>query len=705
MRKHQFRNQDGHFLPNDKNILKFIEDIFAVGLIILLTHTAMTIKVMQDQLHMQVLNADAIIVNIGFVFACIAGIITWRENKHLSLAAVTDKLPPALKLVIDSISGFVTPMILVQFFLAALCQFVNKEQFTGVVLFGLKERVFFFFMPLCYLAMVIMVISKKKQRISGILGTVFGIITSMSSIYGILYYVFGIEISAMPTIGKFIDVWNLFCAKGAWPVVIILIILAFAGVPLFVVISGITYVLFSKSGIPLDTIVLEAQSKFMDKSVTAIPWFTIAGYVLAQGSAGKRFVNLFNSLFGWFRGGTVVAAVLVLTFFSTFTGVSGVTILALGGLLSMILIGSGYNKNLAEGLITSSGALGLLFPPSVAIIMYATSNYTVIQGFEDGFKVENLFIGALIPGAIMAVSMIIMGIIFDKTKMRPKFSLKAILSSLWHSLFELLLPLLICVTYFTGFFNLFQVASFAVIYTFVLSVFIRKDFTLRQSVRVIAESIPVSGGVLFIIAASAGLSYYLTYADVPEIITAFITTNIHSKALFLLLMNLVLLVVGCLMDMYSAILIISPLLLYAAHAYGIPVVQAGVIFLMNLSIGFLTPPVGMDLFISSYAFKKPVSKVIKSVLPFLAVQLVVLVLVTYVPALTTCLLPKPTEAVYNEQELLDDIPDFTDDVDFEFTDDMPDFTNDDETASDMDFLNDVDPENPGTYNVDSDTWE
>lgn len=676
MRKHQFRNQDGQFWPKDKNILKFVEDIFAVGLIFLLTHTAMVIKVMQDQLHLQVLNADSIIVNIGFVFACVAGIITWREDKHLSLGSITEKLPKVPRKIVEVIKGFVTPMILVQFFLAALCQLVNKEQFTGVVLFGLKERVFFFFMPLCYLAMVIMVLSKKENIISGILGTVFGIITSMSSIYGILYYVFGIEYSAVPVIGQFIDIWNIFCSKGCWPVVILLIVLAFTGVPLFIVISGITYIFFSKSGISLDTIVLEAQSKFMDKSVTAIPLFTIAGYVLAQGSAGKRFVNLFNSLFGWFRGGTVVAAVLVLTFFSTFTGVSGVTILALGGLLSMILIGSGYNKNLAEGLITSSGALGLLFPPSVAIIMYATSNYTVIQGFEDGFKVENLFIGALIPGAIMAVSMIIMGIVFDKTAKRPKFSLKAILSSLWHSLFELLLPLLICVTYFTGFFNLFQVASFAVIYTFVLSVFIRRDFTLRESVRVIADSIPVSGGVLFIIAASAGLSYFLTFQNVPEIMTAFITESIQSKFVFLLLMNLVLLVVGCLMDMYSAILIVSPLLLYASHAYGIPVVQAGVIFLMNLSIGFLTPPVGMDLFISSYAFKKPVSQVIKSVLPFLGVQLVVLVLVTYVPALTTCLLPKPVEATYNEQELLDDIPDFTDDVDFEFTDDMPDYTDD-----------------------------
>lgn len=673
--KNPFKNANGHFLPENKNILKFIEDAFAFFLVIFLTITAIVIKIMQDNLHLQVLNADSIIVNTGFIFTCIAGIITWRENKHLSLASVTEKFPPKVKKIFDIISDLVTPMILVQFFLSALCQFVNKEQFSKQVIIGLSERFFFFFMPLCYIAMLIMSISQRKNRIVGIIGLCLGILTSMNTISGIFYYVFGI--SDFPILLKMSDCWNIFCSNAVWPVVIFLIILAFTGVPLFVVISGITYVLFSKSGVALDSIVLEAQAKLTDINVTAIPLFTIAGYVLAQGSAGKRFVNLFNALFGWFRGGTVVASVLVLTFFSTFTGVSGVTILALGGLLSIILVGSGYDKDRAESLITSSGALGLLFPPSVAIIMYATSNYTVITRFEPGFDVTNLFIAALIPGTILALAMIVMGIIYDKNKNRPKFSLNAIGKAFVECIFELLLPLLICVTYFTGFFNLFQVASFSVIYTIILSTFIRKDFSFRQIGRVIADSVPVSGGVLFIIAAAAGLSFYMTYENIPEIVTEFITSTVTNKYVFLLLMNLVLLVVGCLMDLYSAILIISPLLLYASHAYGIPVVQAGVIFLMNLSIGFLTPPVGMDLFISSYAFKKPVSKVVKGVVPFLIVQLVVLMLVTYVPQLTTAIVPK-TEAteIITDEYLLDDIPDFTNDE--LYFDDIPDFTSDNE---------------------------
>lgn len=632
------KNAEGKILPSDRKVFRFVEDIFAFILIIVLTITAIVIKIMQDHMHMQVLNADAILVNLGLVFACIAGIITWREDKHLSLAAIHDKLPPVVRKIIDNIASCVTPMILVQLFLSTICQFVNKDQFTNSVIGIFTERFFFFFMPLCYLLLIIMVLIRKQNRIASIIGVVLGILSSMGSITGILWYLK--EIQDLPLLYGIFDKWNAFCASATLPLIILLIALAFAGVPLFVVISGISYVLFSKSGGYIDMIILESYSKLCDKSVTAIPLFTIAGYVLAQGSAGKRFINLFSALFGWFRGGTVVATVLVLTFFSTFTGVSGVTILALGSLLSIILVGSGYNKDKAENLITSSGALGLLFPPSVAIIMYATSNYTVITQVEPGFDITNLFIGALIPGLLMAVSMIAMGIVYDKNKSRPKFSLNAILLALKECIFELLLPLLICITYFSGFFNLFQVASFSVIYTFCLATFIRRDFTFRKAVRVIADSVPVSGGVLFIISAAAGLSYFMQDANVPELVTGFITTYIQNKYVFIFLMNIVLLIVGCLMDLYSAILIISPLLLSASASYGIPVVQAGVVFLLNLSIGFLTPPVGMDLFISSYAFKKPVSKVISGIIPFLLVQLVVLLLVSYVPALTTCLLPK-----------------------------------------------------------------
>ncbi len=622
----------------ETTLLRKIEDGFAVVLVGILSVAAIVIKVMQDNLHIQVMNADSIIVNTAFVFACVAGLVTWRENRHLSLANVTEKFPPKAKNFFDGLLSFFVSLIITQLFFASFLQIANPDQFTNNVILFLSEKVFFAFYPLCFLMMAILILQKKRFRIAAIAGLVVGLITSLGSIAGIVYYWTGMY--DFPKLYAISDAWNMLCDKFTWLFVLALILMAFAGVPLFVVISGITYVIFSKAGGYIDVIPFEAYGKLADKSVAAIPLFTIAGYVLAQGSAGKRFIELFRALFGWFRGGTVVAAVLVLTFFSTFTGVSGVTILALGPLLAVILSGSGYEKERAESLVTSCGAVGLLFPPSVAIIMYASSNYLVITQFEPGFDVINLFVAALLPGLIMAAAMIGMGIFFDKNTERPKFSAEKIAQSFLACIPELLLPLLICLTYFTGFFNLFQVASFAVLYAVLLVAVIRRDFTARKTARVIADSVPVSGGILFIIAAASALSYWMQDANIPDIVTNFVTTYVSNKYLFLLLMNILLLIVGCLMDIYSAILLVSPLLLYSASALGIPVVQTGVIFLMNLSVGFLTPPVGMDLFISSYTFKKPVSQVIRGVLPFLVVQLIVLFIVTYCPFFTTALLPK-----------------------------------------------------------------
>lgn len=624
----------------ETNLLKKIEDGFAVALVGILSVTAIVIKVMQDNLRIQVMNADSIIVNTAFVFACVAGLITWRENRHLSLANVTEKFPPKVKNVFGGLSSFFVSLVITQLFFASFLQVANPIQFTNNVILFLSEKVFFALYPLCFLMISILILQKKEFRIAAIAGLVVGIITSLGSIAGIIYFWTGRADSDLPMLYAMSDRWNMLCDKCTWLFVLALILMAFAGVPLFIVISGITYVIFSKAGGYIDVIPFEAYGKLADKSVAAIPLFTIAGYVLAQGSAGKRFIELFRALFGWFRGGTVIAAVLVLTFFSTFTGVSGVTILALGPLLAVILSGSGYDKERAESLVTSCGAVGLLFPPSVAIIMYASSNYLVITQFEPGFDVINLFVAALLPGLMMAAAMIGMGIFFDKNTERPKFSVEKI----WHSFLscipELLLPLLISLTYFTGFFNLFQVASFAVLYAVLLVAGIRRDFTVRKAARVIADSVPVSGGILFIIAAASALSYWMQDANIPDIVTNFVTTYVSNKYVFLLLMNILLLIVGCLMDIYSAILLVSPLLLYSASALGVPVVQAGVIFLMNLSVGFLTPPVGMDLFISSYTFKKPVSQVIRGVLPFLVVQLIVLFIITYCPFFTTALLPK-----------------------------------------------------------------
>lgn len=617
-------------------MLKKIENYISTFLVALLAILPIVLKIIQGALKIPVMGADMAMVNFVFLFSCIAGIVTWREDRHLNLASFTDKFPVWFQKGAGEFMSAVTVAVLTALFLNCICQLSNSLQFTETY-WGISTKIFFAILPLCYLAMIIMkTVSKIKGSekpqfawISIAIGLLIAFFISQGSITGFLYYTFGIE--ELPALYAINDWWIIFSHKLLWVFVILFIFLAFLGLPLFLVLGGISYILFSQSGGYVDVIPLETYRILTERNIAAIPLFTIAGYILSQSSAGKRYVDVFKSLFGWFRGGSVVAAVIVTTFFSTFTGVSGVTILALGGLLTVVLTGTGYDKDRAESLVTSSGAIGLLFPPSAAIIMYASTNYFSVDVIE-------LFKGAVIPGLILAIAMIGVGVFFDKQKERPAFDIKEIGKALWHCIPELLMPAFICLFYFKGVFDLFEVSAFSVLYAFILSTFIRKDFDFKKSVEVISSSVPVSGGVLFILGAASGISYFMMDANIPFILTEFINQYVHSPFVFLILMNIFLLIIGCLMDMFSAILIVSPLLLPIAESFGIAPVQAAVIFLLNLSIGFLTPPVGMDLFIASYAFNKPLPKVIKGMLPFFIAQIIVLLLITYIPWFTLVLL-------------------------------------------------------------------
>lgn len=582
----------------------------------------------------QIMDSDSLVMHLVFLFAALAGIVTWRENKHLTLASFNEHLPKKARKAAEGIRLAVTVCVLTALLCDSLCQLVNSAQFTAKIWF-VPERVFYLFLPLCYAAMLSMaVISSLREgnnRGDGhlaalALGLAVGLFASASPISGIIYYLTGKETLMLSS-----NAWLTVSLAARWPLAVILVLSAFVGTPIFIALAGVAYILFSQGGGYVDVIPLETYRILTDRNTAAIPLFTTAGYILSQGSAGKRFVSLFRSLFAPFKGGAVAAAVIVTTFFSTFTGVSGVTILALGSLLSAMLVGSGYKKDRAESLVTASGAIGLLFPPSAAIIMYATVNYFSVDVFD-------LFKAAILPGAIMALAMIATGVVFDTAAERPKFDVKEVLRAIKGCIPELAMPVLICLTYFKGVFDLFEVSSFAVVYAFILSAAVRRDHTLRGTLCVVADSVSVSGGVIFILGAATGVSYFILDADLPSRLTAMITAHVTSRVLFLILMNLALLVVGCLMDMFSAILIVSPLLLPLAESFGVSATQAAVIFLMNLSIGFLTPPVGMDLFISSYTFNKGVGSVVRGILPFLAVQALVLLLVTYVPILTQLLL-------------------------------------------------------------------
>lgn len=598
--------------------------LFLVGVLIVLP---MVFFLISEIGGIPVLDGERLIIHIVFIFACFAGMVTSADNKQLGIEVFNLKLSAKLKSAVTQVNNGITTAVLTAVFFACFPNILVVIESTDL-LWGIPVRFVFCALPLMFFAQLFLCFKKNNTLVSSLVGLLVGLFISCGSIAVILYTLLGRD---SPFLTVSASLWQSFSAALMVPLILVLIVAALFGLPLFVVLLGITYTAFSQGGGYVDVIPLEMYHILTDTSIAAIPLFTIAGCLLAEGSAGKRLMELVRASVGWIRGGVVIASVLVLTFFTTFTGASGVTILALGPLISLILIGNDYSKDDAESLITASGSLGILFPPSMAIIIFGVTNIMTIDIFD-------VFKGAIFPGILLTLSMIIIGVIRDRSKIRIPFSWNTLKKAFFDSFFELLLPVFIIFLYFSGLFSLLQTAAFTVLYTCVLEVGIRRDFSWKAAAAYILKSIPIAGGVLIIIGAAKGLAYYLIDANVPTLLTDIVQTYIHSKYVFLLLLNVLLIFVGCIMDLYSAILVVSPLVMPIAESFGIHPIHTSVIFLMNLALGFLTPPIGMDLFIASYAFNKPVIKIVKNILPFLGVQSIILLLVTYIPWLTTALL-------------------------------------------------------------------
>jgi tripartite ATP-independent transporter DctM subunit len=393
----------------------------------------------------------------------------------------------------------------------------------------------------------------------------------------------------------------------------------------------VAYLLFVRAGGALEVIPSEAYGMLTGYSLPAIPLFTFAGFILSESQAGKRLVRLFKAFVGWLPGGLVVMAVLVSTFFTTFTGATGVTILALGALLVFALQSGGYRTGFSEGVVTSSGSIGLLIPPSLPIIIY---------GVTAQINIKHMFAGGIIPGVLMVLCLCVIGVAtaLRRKVERAPFQLAEAWGAVRESFWEILLPLVILLMYFLGLTTLVETGAVAVVYSLIVEVAIHRDLDFAALRRIVLKCVPIIGGVLVILAAAKGLSYYIVDAEVPMALSAWVKANVTSKFVFLLALNLVLLIVGCLMDIFSAILVVVPLIIPVGQAFGIHPVHLGVIFLANLGLGYLTPPVGLNLFLAAYLFNKPVAKIVKDIIPFFLALLAVVLLVTYVPWLSTGLI-------------------------------------------------------------------
>ncbi len=409
---------------------------------------------------------------------------------------------------------------------------------------------------------------------------------------------------------------------------LVLILLALLGAPLFSIIAAIALLSFYFLGIDTSAVIVEMYRLASAPTLLAIPLFTFAGYILAESKAPKRLVNLSNALFGWLPGGLAIVALITCAFFTAFTGASGVTIVAIGGLLYPILKKEGYTEKFSLGLLTSSGSLGLLFPPSLPIILYAV---------VAKINIDQLFLAGIIPGFLLILLLSIYSIrtgIASKIS-KTKFNWKNLFISLKQAFWEIPLPFIIVGGIYGGFFTATEAAAITAFYVLIIEVFIYRDLNLFKDVpRIMKESMVLVGGILVILGAALGLTNYLIDEQVPMKILSFMQTLISSKIVFLIMLNILLLIVGCMMDMFSAIIVVVPLIVPIAREFGIDPIHLGVIFLTNLEIGYFTPPVGLNLFISSFRFEKPILKLYVAALPFFLIYLMALLIITYWPDLS-----------------------------------------------------------------------
>ena len=565
---------------------------------------------------------------IGFLGAMLAT----REKKHLRIAVAMSWLPPGVSRVVDCLGGFISAAVCTGLFGASL-QLVVAEapglpSWTAKMIPDFVERWFDPFglfesgslttvggwipiwvaeavMPFGFAVMAIRFILHASKR-----GSVRAMV--------------GLSLPAMILLPI---LFSDSASQLVLPGLILLIVAALLGTPLFILLGGAALLLFWGDGVTVAAIPAETYRIVASPIFPTIPLLTLAGFILSEGHTSERLVRVFRALFGWIPGGLAVAATLLCAFFTTFTGASGVTILALGGLLLPVLLKSGFRENFSVGLLTSTGSLGLLLPPSLVVILYGViARVPIIDMFKAG----------LVPGILLIVPICLVCIWqgFKTGAGRAPFRLREAAAAIWIAKWEVIMPILVLVLIFGGFCTLVEASAVLVVYALIVEAFIYRDLGLQVLVTMLVKCAALVGGVLIILGVAMGLTSYLVDAQVPMHAATWAAKHVHTRWLFLLTLNGGLIIVGCLMDIYSALIIVVPLILPVAESFGVHPAHLGIIFLANLQLGYLTPPVGMNLFFASFRFERPLTGVSRDALPFLLIMAVVVLLITYVPWLT-----------------------------------------------------------------------
>ena len=552
-------------------------------------------------------NTDELIRHLTLLVGMLGGMAAARDDRLLSMGTIAQALPAAWRPAIAAYTGLVSTTVAALLTLAAW-QFVSEEASSSMLAFGVPRIVLQAVMPLGFAAITLRLV---RHAAGGLAARIALLLIAAGLTYAVSQLDGGI-------------------AAARTPFLIVLAAAIVLGAPIFVGLAGIALIFFISAGDPIASIPLDHYDQVTNPLLATLPLFTLAGYIVAASGAARRLVRLLRAWSGHLRGGPAVVTVFACAFFTAFTGGSGVTILALGGLLMPILLSSRYGDRAALGLVTGAGSLGVLFAPCLPLILYSI----VAQ-----VSIEQMFLAGAVPGLLMVALACAWGIVASPSlKKRPRFSWRRAVVTTWRAKWELLLPVVPLVLIFGGFVLPVPAAAITAAYALLVAAFVNRDLPRgAKLVAVMCECGLLVGGVLLILGAAMGLTNLLITEHVPDQLTVWIESTIEQRWLFLLILNLFLLVVGCLMDIFSAIIVVAPLIVPVALAFGVEPVHLGVILLANLELGYLTPPVGLNLFMSASRFGRPVLEVARASLPILIVLAIGVALITAFPQLTLAL--------------------------------------------------------------------
>ncbi|GAC1680335.1 MAG: TRAP transporter large permease subunit [Candidatus Acidiferrum sp.] len=565
--------------------------------------------VLRRTLHISIPGSISIVQHMVLILGMLGGSIAAREQRLLALSNLSEsRIRGRAKSFLGVFTGAVS-VVIVFFLGVAAWQFVQMEREAAKILaFGIPVWMVETVLPIGFVFIAIRILWHISD---GWPGRVAGLFLAL--------------LFAAVGGGWFLSGHNFAAAALA-----LLFLASVLGVPALVTLGGAALILFHGADQPIASIPIAHYALVTNPTLPTLPLFTLAGYFLAEGGSPRRLVRLFYALFGQFRGGAAIVTVLVCAFFTSFTGASGVTILALGGLLMPVLKGARYSDKDALGLMTGAGSLGLLLPPCLPLIVYA---------IVAKVPIETMFLGGIFPAFVMMIATAIWGVRRGPKSpaAKPSFDAVEVRRSLWEAKWELFMPGLAFIALFSGLATPVEGAAITAFYAFFIAVIVHRELKIPELPRVMSECGLLIGGILLILGVSLGFTNYLVDVEIPARAVAWTTHTIHSPILFLLLLNLFLLIVGCLMEIYPAIVIEVPLLVPLGAAFGIDPVRLGIIFLANMELGYLTPPVGLNLLMSSYRFRKPVPEVLRAVLPVIVVLSIGVLVITFIPALTTAL--------------------------------------------------------------------